>query len=886
MYTSNQPASVNNAFPDMCVGRLSVKNGDTPATDTLSTLIYNLIDLESPITQAPIIDYRRRILRLAGAGQAAAGVYHQNFGLNNRPDAEWTADISNWMNYDYSNFYCGDGRWFTNTDLSRMESNEWVTNCIDELNRGAGVAFYTDHGEFHMFSAGLEWCPWFINDPQGTKGARDSTFNNYQIENYLNDPGTGYSAPFILSLSCLTGTYNHTVAEHRGRTSHPYFCFDDGSDTGVPPAYDFGTDCLAERLLKNTDVPVAGVFACSEISYMSYYEYYGKGILEAIFTRGEGRLGDAIAAARLQYEDNFTSSNGSYPNALGQFNLLGDPALDISDRVRFPSKCDLVVYHNDVSISEYPVEVPSGVSLPLRFTVYNNGAQNSGSFNTKIVIMNGLNISTINVSCASIDARDSALYEASWTCPSWFDPPMEIQVIIEVDDQHDCSDSWRGNNTSSTSVQLNDTYPVDSNWIDDYWVKPVEGVINTTPILTNLDSDDELEVVVLTGSTLSVYEHDGSKKWELSGEGFCGSIQPMAVDLDRDGKSELIVACSEGIKVIRSDASLGGVVQQLITVSSTVFTVGDMDSSTAGLELCTAEGSSINLYEWNNSTEQFEYSLTKRFTEFRVEVCAVSLCCADLGGSSREDAILCISSIETSEKLSGFAVYDWDNATTLYLNTWERFAYTAQPAVGELAGTAMVGFPFCQYSSGTEKPAVLVEPGQSTELLCEEGSVDAYQLNYGVFADWTAVSGADVFILPSEMQCFAWNEEGEPFDLQYWPTEVYSGSYQGASISPTALGDLNDDGEANVLFSASNGVISFGSDGQPPLGLDFPITLPDIVWVQGGFSIADIDEDGIIEIVFGSSDSRLHCWELGECTEGYAPWPQFQHDFGRTGVLE
>ena len=40
-----------------------------------------------------------------------------------------------------------------------------------------------------------------------------------------------------------------------------------------------------------------------------------------------------------------------------------------------------------------------------------------------------------------------------------------------------------------------------------------------------------------------------------------------------------------------------------------------------------------------------------------------------------------------------------------------------------------------------------------------------------------------------------------------------------------------------------------------------------------------------VEVVFGTTDNYLHVWEFGECEEGYAPWPQCQHDAGRTGVL-
>ena len=63
-------------------------------------------------------------------------------------------------------------------------------------------------------------------------------------------------------------------------------------------------------------------------------------------------------------------------------------------------------------------------------------------------------------------------------------------------------------------------------------------------------------------------------------------------------------------------------------------------------------------------------------------------------------------------------------------------------------------------------------------------------------------------------------------------------------------------------------------------------TLPDNVTSYCGFSIADLDRDGKVEIVFGTDDGLLHCWELGSCTTGYAPWPQFQHDCGRSGALE
>ncbi len=41
-----------------------------------------------------------------------------------------------------------------------------------------------------------------------------------------------------------------------------------------------------------------------------------------------------------------------------------------------------------------------------------------------------------------------------------------------------------------------------------------------------------------------------------------------------------------------------------------------------------------------------------------------------------------------------------------------------------------------------------------------------------------------------------------------------------------------------------------------------------------------------VELIFGTSDGCLHCWELGSSSAGYAPWTQFKHDPRRSGVLE
>ncbi len=869
--------SVNNAFPDMIVGRLSVKNGEN--ADTLSVIIQSLISLESPVQQVPIPDYRRRILRLTGTGSDDKYNMPHQLPVDWAPCSLWTGEFCQWLGYDYATHYCGDGRDFTDDDGSELSSWEWRDFCLQEFGRGAGVAFYSDHGDVHMLSAGLEWWPHYITPDPHTKGSLDSTFNNIQITENL-EAVQNHSPPFVLLLSCSSGTFNHTVERHREREVWPELCrFAGCPGCGTPwhppvEAYDFGTDCLAEVLLKHTDVPVAGVFAGSLPSAIGCYDDYGTGILEAVYSLGLSRLGDAVASARLRRWSSFQLDD------IGQFNLLGDPALDMGDRIRFPDACDLLVYPGEVQVSLYPAETSNGTELPMTFTVRNNGAVDYGEFDILVSFSDGDSLSLVIILGDSLRADEEAEYDYVWTCPQWFDTPLELTVTVEADYLVECNDCWRHNNTAEVKVQLNDTFPFEEGW-------PVQadGVVGTTPMLVNLDADPALEVVALTGTTLQAFDPNGTELWSLSGEGFFGGIHPLAADLDRDDEVELMLASNEGIKVVNSEGEMIGILE----TTGSVFVAGDMHLS-SGLEVCVAKEDSLYLYEWDSGEGEFT-ELGSRKLGSAGNWSSQSLVCADLNGGAYEDVVLCLGKNDffpRPDSLRAVIAYNWDSDSVLYSETWEGYPIVVFPAAGTLAGMNMIGYPLKTYNPLSDNPALLIEPGGIVEENpCEPGTVAARSLQYGVFADWDPfVPGLDAFILPSEMEGLAWDYQGDALDD--WPTLPFSGSSYASPISPTALGDLDDSGLADVLFCTKlDGiyrVMAFNHEGDNLAG--FHITLPDNVSALGGFAVGDIGRDGTIEIVFGTSDGLLHCWELGPCTAGYTPWPQFQQNHGRTGTLE
>jgi hypothetical protein len=872
----SHPRDADNAFPDMMVGRLSVKN--SPQNDTLTTMISNILAMEQPISGTPLVDNRRRIVRLAGTGEEDDD--HVQHYFNWAPEKEWTTDFSGWLGYQYATHYCGDGRWFTDIDGSVLKSSEYRDLCLDEFEDGAGILFYSNHGDFHMFGAGLEWDTLYC--PYENHGALDSTVNCIKYRPLIES--TYHSAPFVLMLCCAAGTFNHTEYLHENRHPHLNFCLQETTQ----PLYDFSTDCLAEVVLKNTECSSAGVFCGALSSTISYYGMYGTDILEGIYAYGNGRLGNSIAFARTQNLDYFSSSPGHFIDEMGQFNLLGDPALDITDRVRYPNKCDLLVYTSDLDVSPYPRETDSGFEEAMSFTVRNNGRVPSGAFDLRITVSDDYNSTTRNIPCSSLAPGGELTCDYTWTA-SWFDPPSTLTVTAHADPTGQCDDSWIHNNSASLEVTLNDIYPMEQRW-------PIEteGVVGTTPLLVNIDSDPELEVVAISGSRLWAWNHLGRSIWSSDSYPVNSQIPPLAADFDGDGQMEIAVVSNLGDDVYLFDGN-GTLLSAQSIPGVREIAAGDMCSE-QGIELVAASGSTIYLYEW--ASGQFNLLDSETFTYAEVPQ-PFSLSCSDLGGDSYAEAVFCSgwSDNEIAHPAPTFysiAIHDWENQQTLSNRTWFLPGGSnyprVHPASGMLAGNAVTGFPQGKYdvSSPTDYPALLLPPTGSAQDECERSLRSAHSIKYAMFADWNPlITGADAFVLPSETQSFAWDRLGGA--LGTWPA-FFSDYTLGLPVCPPALGDLDGVNMADVLTATVlDGywqVLAYDRNTVELGNLGFPIIMPPCADDLGGFAVADIDLDGEVEVVFGSSDGLLQCWELGSCASGYSPWPQYQHDSGRSGALE
>jgi hypothetical protein len=505
----DEPREVPASFPDMIVGRLSVRD-----TETLQGMLDLIEEYEAPVT-SPYPDNlqnRRFVTRLSGTDNDGMSTSDPWF-----PSEDWTSSLCDWMGYSLDSYYCGDGEdtWTVdppNPDGSRMTSSDWVDACNTVFNRGSQVAFYSDHGDFHMFSAGLNWGP----PAPDNFGVPDSTFDDDDVLALGSFPDHWH--PFIMMLCCSAGSFDHTQFDHYNSGVYPSLCYE--PTDGLPP-YDFQSDCLAEDFIRNKEGGAIGVFASSKASSILYYGVIGESILESIYYHGVTRQGDAIAAGRFACLHEYWCSGGYFEKGLGQFNLLGDPALDLGDRVKYRNCCDLIISPADLERNLYPTN-PLGEAgvIVFQIAVRNAGAVASGAFDIDLnVEWNETQYSLTEECVNDLLPGEEETFQFRWIIPSGFMEGDQVELAATADPEKASPDSWWPNNSASAAFTVTDTYPNDDNW-----PVRVPGSVKCPPVLIDIDGDGDLEIIAISGIEIMAFDEETAQiLWRAGPYNFIGS---------------------------------------------------------------------------------------------------------------------------------------------------------------------------------------------------------------------------------------------------------------------------------------------------------------------------------------------------------------------------
>ena len=134
---------------------------------------------------------------------------------------------------------------------------------------------------------------------------------------------------------------------------------------------------------------------------------------------------------------------------------------------------------------------------------------------------------------------------------------------------------------------------------------------------------------------------------------------------------------------------------------------------------------------------------------------------------------------------------------------------------------------------------------------------------------------------------YAWDSDGTL--LNGWPVDGY-----GIVKTQPIIGDINGDGNNDAIFGANyeqtNSVIALNTDGTIIDG--FPRQIIQKSVRQGGSTpaMADVDQDGDIELMANSQDSddlgllTIKMWDLdAPYDQAQMEWPMFQHDLFNSG---
>lgn len=183
---------------------------------------------------------------------------------------------------------------------------------------------------------------------------------------------------------------------------------------------------------------------------------------------------------------------------------------------------------------------------------------------------------------------------------------------------------------------------------------------------------------------------------------------------------------------------------------------------------------------------------------------------------------------------------------------------------------------FGPHSNSTEQAALHMVGNGAFGDLDGDGSVDWFAGGSGIGYGGAILARHDLFDHDHLLLGYsgALTDDGRSAPLPGFPRQVSDISFFG---SPS-LGDVDGDGDVEVLFGTGHVLRTFDAEGTEPLAPLF----------HGGWQIStpalgDIDGDGWRDVLVTTREGYLFAWRTDGRADTDSPWPQWGHDARHTG---
>jgi uncharacterized membrane protein len=180
------------------------------------------------------------------------------------------------------------------------------------------------------------------------------------------------------------------------------------------------------------------------------------------------------------------------------------------------------------------------------------------------------------------------------------------------------------------------------------------------------------------------------------------------------------------------------------------------------------------------------------------------------------------------------------------------------------------------YSTGSSRASIFSSPAVADLQIAKDDPEEKH-------LDYEVIFGSDngmMYVMNTEFHSLLWS-----FDTG------------GRCMSSPAICNIDNDDELEIVIGSDSGKV-FCFDGDPSDGIDEGVPYPgdgpnqDVLWVYDtgtpiGISspvVADIDLDGMLEVVIGDQEGHVYCIAAGgRAVKGQSDWPEFHCNLNRTG---